>query len=294
MLELPIPERIVFVSAVIVHLAAAILGILQLRPSCEKCRRFLSPLVFLAVGLEAGMLILRAFELRAIPLTGLFESLIVLTMVFGLTYVFFSITVRQVWFGSVMVWVILAMIILAGVAAEPASKPVEAAATPWAIAHGIMMILGGALTTFATASAFLYLLGKRKLKQKKVAQVLGKVPNIEKLERMNLLGVKLGLLALTLGLISGFGLVVIKSRMLDVSIIDWLTDAKIVLIAAVWILLTTILVLRRVAKLRAAATAYMTMTAFFLILFAIAGTTVFCESKHDFARTEDTRVEQRE
>ena len=71
-----------------------------------------------------------------------------------------------------MVWVILAIILMAGTVAKPASEPHAVAATPWAIAHAIAMILGGAAIMFATASAILYLFGSYKLKHKKVLQVL--------------------------------------------------------------------------------------------------------------------------
>ncbi len=93
MLELPIEEIIVFAFAVTVYLAAAIIGILQLLTGGEKYRRFLSPLVVLAVVLEVVILILRAVEIKAVPLTGLFESMIALTVVFGLVYLFFSIVI---------------------------------------------------------------------------------------------------------------------------------------------------------------------------------------------------------
>ena len=144
MLELPMPEIIIFAFVVMVYFTAAIVGIIQLLADGEKYKRFLLPLVCLAVSLEAVILIFRAVAIKAIPLTGLFESMIVLTMAFGLIYLFLSIAIQQVWFASIMVWVILAMILMAGTVAKPAAEPQAVAATPWAIAHGIAMILGGA------------------------------------------------------------------------------------------------------------------------------------------------------
>ena len=294
MFELPMTEIIIFTFVVLLYLAAAIVGIFQLLAGGQKYKRLLLPLICLAVTLEAVILIFRAIAIKAIPLTGLFESMIVLTIVFGLIYLFFSIAIQQVWFGSVMVWVILAMVLMAGIVAKPASEPHAVAATPWAIAHGIAMILGGASITFATASAFLYLLGRRRLKQKKVMQVLGRVPNIEILERMNLFGIRVGFVLITIGLISGLGLAAVKSATLEISVLDWLTDAKIVLTAAAWILLGTILTGRRMVAFKGNMTAYMTTAAFFLILFALVGVTVFCGTKHDFTKSAVKTVEVRE
>jgi len=280
MLGLPRPEIIVFLSAVLIHLAAAIVGILQLLSGGQKYKHFLSPLISLAVALEAVILIFRAVELKAIPLTGLFESMIVLTIVFGLIYLFFSIAIVQVWFGSLMAWVILTMIIMAGIVARPASEPDALAATPWAIAHGITMILGGASITFATASAFLSLLGRGKLKRKEVMQVLGKVPNIERLERMNLLGVRVGFVLLTIGLLSGFGL----ASMLGTGVVAWLADVKVISIIVAWILLGIILVSNRMLLLKGKMRAYLMAVAFVLVLFAILGVTILGATQHDFTR----------
>jgi ABC-type uncharacterized transport system permease subunit len=180
---------------------------------------------------------------------------------------------------------------MAGIVAKPASEPKDAAATPWAIAHGIAMILGGASIMFATANAFLYLVGRRKLKQKRVTQVLGRVPNIEKLERLTVLGLRGSFVLITFGLVSGIGLAVAESTVLDMSALDWLTDTKIVVITTAWLLLGALLVLRRVLALKNKTTAHVTIIAFLLILFAIVGTSVCCRTQHDFAQKDTKAVE---
>jgi ABC-type uncharacterized transport system permease subunit len=290
MLNLPIPELIIFSFVLALYLVASIVGILQLRSGSEKYKRFLMPLVCLAVTLEAVMLIFRAVAIKAVPLTGIFESMIVLTIAFGLTYLFLGIAIQQVWFASVMVWVILGLIILAASVAEPASEAHTAASTPWAIVHGFSMILSGAAAMLATASAVLYLLGRKKLKQKKVLQVLGKVPNLEKLERMNIFGLKTCFVLMTFGFASGIGLAATSSS-LNMTASDWLTDPKIVLIALIWLLLGLIMVLWHIIKLREKTIAYVTLVTFALILFAVVGTSVFCGSGHDFSGRDVEAVE---
>jgi len=208
--------------------------------------------------------------------------MIVLTIVFGLSYLFFSIAIQQVWFGSVMVWVMLVLVILTGVVAEPPLQAYAAASTPWAIAHAIAMILGGAAAMLATASAVLYLFARRKLKQKDLLGILGKVPNIEKLERMNLFGLKSCFVLITLGLASGIGLAVTTTS-LNMTAYDWLTDAKIVLISFVWLLLGVILLMWRTVRLKEKTIAYVTIFAFVLILFAVVGTSIFCATGHHFS-----------
>ncbi len=292
MLKLPLPEMIVFACVVVLYAAAAVVGILQLLAGREKCRRLLLPLVSLAVTLEAVILIFRAIAIKAVPLTGSFESMIVLTIVFGLTYLFLSIAIHRVWFASVMVWVMLVLILMAVAVAEPPSEAHEAASRPWAIVHAISMILAGASAVLAAASAGLYLFARRKLKRKDLAQVLGKVPNIQKLERMNILGLKLCFILMTFGLVSGIGLAATSASSLNMTAHDWLTDSKIVLITIVWLLLATIMVLWRTVKLKEKTIAHVTIVAFALILFAVVGTSIFCGTGHKFAASNVETNEQ--
>lgn len=294
MLEFPIEEIIIFVSVVVLYLAAAVIGVVQLSSDNEKYRRLMLPIVSLAVCLEAVLLIFRAVAIKAVPLTGLFESMIVLTVVFGLVFLLFSIGIKQVWFGSMMVWVILAMILMAGLVAEPASEARDVAATPWAIAHGIAMALSGALVVFAMANAFLYLLVARRLKQKKVAKVLGRVPNLEKLRELNISALSTCFVLLTFGLASGLGLALVKSSAIHMNFVDWLTDSKIMLVIISWAVLAVVLLLEQLVSLRGKAIAYITTTVFFLILFAIVGTALFCSTKHDFTGGNVNTVEVRE
>ena len=280
---LPMPETIIFAIATVMYAIAAVIGGLQLWADGEKYRHFMQPVVCTAIVFEAVVLIFRAVAIKAVPLTGLFESMIVLTIVFGLIYLFLSIAIRQVWFSSVIVWVILAMILMTWAVARPAAEPAAVVATPWAMAHGIAMILAAVSVTFATANACLYLIGNHKLKHKKIMQVLGKVPNMEKLEYMNLFGIRAGFVFITIGLISGLGLALLRLAMLGISIGEWLTDIKIICIIAAWALLAVILVLNRLLLLKDKARAVMTIMVFVLVLFAILGVTILGATHHNFS-----------
>jgi len=127
-----------------------------------------------------------------------------------------------------------------------------------------------------------------KLKQKDLLGILGKVPNIEKLEQMNLFGLKSCFVLMTLGLASGIGLAATTTS-LNMTAHDWLTDPKIVLIAVVWLLLGAILAMWRTIKLKAKTIAHVTIVAFALILFAVVGTSVFCGTGHKFSGTAITK-----
>lgn len=277
------PEFICLILAIAAYVIAGILAISKLRSEGTKYNQFMQPVVCTAIILQAFLLVLRAAEIKAVPLTGLFESMTLLTIVFGLIYLFLGTVVRQAWFSMVSISVILALILLSWIVAKPASQSNPIAATPWAIAHGIAMILGAVCITIASVSAFLYLLGIRKLKKKQIMDVIGKVPNIERQEKMNLTAIRAGFLFITVGIISGLGMAVVRSAVMQKSIADWLTDGKVFCIIAAWICLAIILGLNRMMLLKSKARATMTIIVFVLVLFAILGVTVLGATFHNFS-----------
>lgn len=279
MLNLPLPEIIAFTSALLIYFAASILAALQL--SCGKniYNSLLYPLVSLALALDTLTLILRSLELKAVPLTGLFESLTLLTVIFGLVYLLSGLSIQQVWFGSVMIWTILAMNLFAAVVAEPAAEPQPIAQTLWAIVHAVAMLLGVTSVTFATAAASIFLIGKRKLKKKLVFSVLGKVPNLQRLERLNLLAIKFAVVFIAFGIISGLAI----AFTLDEAFLLWIADAKVITTIAVLLILVMILFLNDVFLLRGGTREYITIVAFALVLFAILGVTILGLTQHRFS-----------
>jgi ABC-type uncharacterized transport system permease subunit len=286
MLDLSLPEVVVLVLVVAAHLAAGTVAVLELVTNSRRYGALLTPLVLAAVVLDAVMLGVRALSIGAVPLTGLFESLLVLAFVFGVLYLVLRPTLDQVWFGSVMVGVILGLVLLATSVARPAARPEAVAATPWALAHATAMILATAAILLAAASSALYLLGSRRLKQKRIVLVLGRIPNMETLARLNRAGVRVGFVLLTLGVISGLCMAFLHG----LGIVTWLTDIKVICVVLAWVLLGAILILDAVHPLKGKIRAYVTLVVFGLILLAIVGVTIAGATRHRFERASSAAV----
>jgi ABC-type transport system involved in cytochrome c biogenesis permease subunit len=280
MLNLSAPEAVVFVLVVLAQAAAGLVAVLELRAGCQRYGVWSVALVLGTVVLSTGLLALRGLSIRAVPLTGLFESLILLAAVFGVLYLSLRPAIDQVWFGAVMVWVILGMLVAAALVTRPAARPQELAATPWAVAHATAMILASASVMFAAANAGLYLLGSYRLKHHRVMQVLGRIPNMETLTRMNRLAVGLGFVLLTVGVLGGLGL----AQQDGTGIAKWLTDIKVLCIVAAWGLLGLVLILDRLGRLKVKVRAYATMVAFGLLLVAMIGVSVAGATRHKFSQ----------
>lgn len=279
MFDLSVLEVVVLLLVVTAHGAAAGVAALQLVANGKRFETVLAPLVLAAAVLDAAMLGLRAVFIGAVPLTGLFESLLLLAFVLGVLYLLLRPAVDQVWFSSVMVWVILGMILTATLVAKPAARPEAVAATPWALAHATAMILASASIMFAAASSVLYLLGSYRLKHKKIVLVLGRIPNMETLAQMNRTAIRIGFILLLLGVASGLCLAVLRGP----GMVAWLRDVKVICIILAWGLLGAILVLDRLHLLKAKTRAYATLVVFGLILIAVVGVTVAGATQHRFS-----------
>lgn len=284
MLQLPLNERLTLYLMLAVYLIAAAVAVRQLSAAGAGRRRFLTALISFGVCLQSLLLIFRAVSLQAFPLTSLFESMLFLGIAFGLAYLLLSILMPQVWFASVMTWIMLFLALLAAKVAAPASAVHAAARTPLAVAHGLAMTLSVAAIASSTAAAWMYLLANKRLKNKELGKVLGRMPNIEKLRLLNLTGIRAGFVLLTFGLFTGFGMAAIQVRAGETTIAHWLIDPKIVLIILAWLLLAVIFVLRVLTRLSGRAVAWLTLAAFFLLIFAIVCVTIFCGTRHVFSQ----------
>jgi ABC-type uncharacterized transport system permease subunit len=282
MFQLPPLEKYIFLGIFICSLLSAFLGFLQIRMEKVRLRSFLIAFTSLTISLAAILLIFRASHIGALPITNIFESMIFLLIFIGVTFLFLSSFMQQVWFSSVMTWVLFAIVLLAVMVVKPASTFRANAQTPWVILHALSMALSGATIVFSTAMSSLLLVSYNLLKHKQMSKLFGRMPNIERLEMLNLVGLRSTFIVMTFGLVSGIGMAVVKSVGADISFMDWLVDSMIVMTAGSWLMLMIVLVLRCILGLSGKMLARLTLVVCFLIVFAFVGTRVFCKSSHNF------------
>ncbi len=292
MIQLPVPEGLVFAGISIAAVGSAILGYLLLTGDPTRIRRSLTAVVALMIGLAAVLLVFRGISIRAFPLTGVFESMMFLVILLGITFLLSGAFLRHTWFASAMTWCMGILVLLAATVARPAITLQPEAQTPWIIVHSLSMVVAGTMIVFSAVAALLFLHSTRRLKDKRFSVLFGKMPSLEKLESLNLLGMQFSFVALSLGLATGIVLAIVKSSSLNRTAHDSLTDSKIVMILLAWLILLATLLLKYGLAVRGRALARMTLIVCFFIVFAFIGSTLLCKSGHDFHRTPvPTRVE---
>jgi len=283
MLNLPVNELVLFVGAGLLYLGAAVLGAVQIGGRGERYRMILNDLIGLAVVLEIGLLVFRSIALGRVALTGLFESMIALTGLFGVFYLVLGLFIRQVWFGSVTGWVILSMMVLTAAVAETARTPQVVATKPWVVVHALAMIGGAALILMSAVSAVVYLVGRRRLKRKEIHKVIGRMPNLQKLERLNLGTLRAAFVLVTIGMVSGVVGVWLEAELLGGAPLAWLLDSKVLSVLITWGLLGGVMVLQKLRRIRRKRVAYATLAVLLWIVFALVGSRLLCATKHDFS-----------
>lgn len=274
-----VPEAIVAVLIGIVHGVAGVLAFVQVIRRRQRYRSVLWWLVLGGVLLDAVLLGVRAVRIGAVPLTDTYEACVFLALVFGVLYLGLSRALDRVWFDSIMVWIVV-VLALGGLAiARPAGRAAAVASTPWAVGHAIAMVLAAAAIMFAAGNSALSMVSRYCLKRKQVGLVLGRMPNMETLEGMNRLGLVAGFALLTVGLVTGVGLV----SSLGTGLRAWITDGKVICVVAAWGLLGVSLALDRLSMLNERCRACVSLIAFALVLFAILGVAVVGITQHEFS-----------
>ena len=282
MQQLPLLERYIFLGIFLCSLLSAFLGFLQIRMEKARLRRLLIAFSALIISLSAILLVFRASHIGALPITNIFESMLFLLIFIGVTFLFLSAFLQQVWFSSVMTWVLFSIVMLAAMVIKPTSTFRANAQTPWVIFHALSMALSGAMIVFSTAMSSLVLVSCNRLKNKQISKLFGKMPNIERLELFNLIGLRLTFITMTFGLVSGIGMAAVKSAGVNITFMDWLVDSTIVMTAGSWLMLMIVLLLRRFIAFSGRTQARLTLVVCFLIIFTFVGTRVFCKSSHTF------------
>jgi len=283
MFQLSLAEQVIFLLVLLLGMAAAAAGVWQLRKGEAISGLLMSHLMAMTLLLEAGLLIFRATAEGAIPLTGLFESLIVLTLVFGMTYLIFGVFIQQVWFSSIASWVMLVLIVLTGWAAEPAGGMRDMVPQPWALAHGSAMALGSAMTMLGAAAAILYLVGHRRLKHGQFSKVLGVVPNLENLKRLNRWALRIAFVFFSLGLVTGIGMAGLLARREEIEVGQWLGDPRLLGAAAVWLMVGLLLLGEAVHLVQFRTAAILTLLILAVLILGVIFRTSM-KGAHDFTR----------
>lgn len=165
-------------------------------------------LLFTAAGLVAQTLYLlqRSSQTDLPPLLGSPKDwLLVLAWVVVLVYLFVSLADGELAIGLVVWPIVLALLVAAQYVIASPSYVLDYY-RHWKMLHAATLVLGTASILQGFVLSLLYLWQYRRLKHRQTTNSAVKLPNLERIERLNRWSILAGVPLLTLGVASGFGL----------------------------------------------------------------------------------------
>jgi ABC-type uncharacterized transport system permease subunit len=160
---------------------------------------------FLAVGLLSHYFALleRSRGLHTVPYHDLYGSMSLFGWLLALTYLGLELYHRQRSVGAFVLPFVLVFFVAAHLAPADRLSPTPARGVVFAF-HVTLSILAYAAFALSFVLSVMFLLENRVLRNRKVTEVVWRLPPLELLERMSQSSVLVGLLAIAIGTILGF------------------------------------------------------------------------------------------
>lgn len=257
--------RFCFGASYAVAFALELLQLVRPRP----VQRYLA-LAFGAAGLAAHTLFL---AVQRPPLSSQFGSLLLLSWVLAVFYLYGSIHYSKLAWGVFVVPVVLGLVVLTSFV--PAEEDPQSALFPaldslrgegfWRFLHGALLLLAAVGVCIGFVASVMYLIQARRLRAKVMPGQGIRLLSLERLEEMNRRAINLAFPLLTAGVLVGAALMLDKAHQLQ----GW-TDPKVLGGVALWLVFALLLYLRYGAHLRGRRLAQLTIAAFVLLVFTLA------------------------
>jgi ABC-type transport system involved in cytochrome c biogenesis permease subunit len=214
---------------------------------------------FAAAGIAAHSLYLanRAAQTGQLPIATQFESLLTVSWLIGMVYLYLSFRDRRLAAGLFILPVSLGLIVFAAALSDRGIRPVSAENEILSASHGILLLVGTAVALFAFVVAAMYLV---KFHQLKVGTIFGRIrlPSLERLDRLNTAAVYIAYPLLTIGMLLG----------LSMRQLDW-TDPKVLLTFFAWGAFTVLVHYRYHPENRGRRMAILTIVACLVVLVGV-------------------------
>ena len=239
-------------------------------------------LTALAWAVQTAYLANLAIRDRQLPVTTVFESLLVLSWVLAAVGLYLIVrSPRPVAVGVFVLPVVLALVVVAGVWApreDWAGSGWGGASYFWGAAHGLLYLAGAVGSCVAFASGLMYLAQSHRLKHKRPNRLGFALPSLEQSERLNRAAITAAFPFLSAGLLVGV-VMEVGLRQAGHSRLSW-SDPKVVSGVLMWLVFAGLLHARFRPEMRGRRVMLFTIIAFLALAFATVGVDLMHITSH--------------
>jgi ABC-type uncharacterized transport system permease subunit len=230
---------------------------------------------FLALGLVAHYFALleRSRGLHTVPYHDLYGSMSLFGWLLALTYLGLELYHRQRSVGAFVLPFVLLFFVASHLAPADRLSPTPARGAAFAF-HVTLSILAYSAFALSFVLSVMFLLENRVLRNRKVTEVVWRLPPLELLERMSQSSVLVGLVAIVIGTILGF--VWVDRLTLQ------LWDPKYVVTLIVLVLYAMYFQLSRTTAWRGARASRLCVFNFFLVVFSFTVVNLYLSHSHRY------------
>jgi ABC-type uncharacterized transport system permease subunit len=249
---------------------------------------------YLTVGLTAlGWLVQTVFLINlarhdgALPVTTVFESLLVLSWIFVGIGLYLMVHAPNQAVGVFVLPLVVALVAVAGFSAPRTADwgNWQGATAFWGTVHGVFLLAGAVSTCVALAAGLMYLAQANRLKHKRPPRFGFALPSLERSERVNRWAVTVAFPLLTFGLLIGVLLTLSARAGGGAPALRW-TDPKVVSALAMWVAFAVLLHARFRPAMRGRAVVLLTIVAFGFLVFTWVGVeALHLPTAHGMARS---------
>ena len=253
--------------SVVGYLVAVFTATLRTVYRAEPARRATSVLLILTWFAHLGAVVQQGLRIGGLPLTTGPEYLLVLGWIVLTLHLLLWFRAHIDVSGLVLPPLagVLCFVAMQRLGAGPA-RP-DAPIDGWFVLHTTISTLSMAMLCVTFAMSVLYLVQDRALKAKRTRALLGRLPSLERTDRLGHRALVVGFVLLTIGIVAG-AVVTLEAHERPREF-----GAKVVLPVLAWIIFAVVLGARAALGLRGRKSAYLTIAGFVLGLATVFGMT---------------------
>ena len=202
----------------------------------------------------------RLLALRAMPLSTVFDGLSFLSFAILFIYILIESSFKNKSSGFFVLLFAFLVKLLSSFSYNWERETNALLSSPTFTIHAFLTLTGCTAIALSALYALMYVIQHRNMKKHRFGVIYRQMPPLDYLERMSIRAVALGVMTLGLGIVLGH----VETALVFGS--SWISDPKVIITDAIWILYSISYVMARLFRWRGRRMAYLSLSGFLVLM----------------------------